>query len=295
LAALRWIQQIAATLIFTARGRFILGICLWALAFVKGLLLPFLIALFGGVFYFRHFVELARQALGKKWPYSLLVILGALFVYFTSRLSSIGANFLIAAITGFHPSIFPNSSLALSLIFNLLLLLVAITVTSGLIALVTGFSDKPSRRVFPITFGLLVPMLAAILPLFVSKTADASQFEQLIVTLDFRENARFQHGYYTGNDGIRYEYGTKVCRHLDFDALIAPIPQGGYVLATLRKDHPVKRQHEAPEHSEPVAATMYVYSRVPQDECPYINEYIEGPATSPEGFKSPSNIPHIRS
>jgi hypothetical protein len=274
--ALRWVQQIAAALVFTERGRFVCGTCLWGLSFLKDLRLPFVIALFGAFYFRQHFVELAKRTFAKEWPYTLLGVLGVLFLYFVSRLSSIGANILIAAITGFHPTIFPNSFLALSLAFDVLLLLVAVMVASGLIAIAAGFSYKSSRRVFPITFGLTVPIMLAILPTFTSRTADVSGFERLILALDFNRNARFEGGGYKGENGLWYRYGTKVCRHLDIDALIAPIPQGGYVLATPR-EIPAQRQHEAPGELKPVFATKNVYSRVPQDECPHINEYTEEP------------------
>jgi hypothetical protein len=233
-----------------------------------------LIAFVCAVRYFNHFAEFVRNILENQWPYNIAGALGILLTFILSPITSVLSSHIIASTTGFHPSYFTSSFVVLSASFYVVLIITIIATASGFIALASGFSDNVSRRVFPVTFALAVPGLL-IIGISLGRDEDLiSRFEGLIIALDFDENARFERGFYAGADGKGRYYGTKVCGELPFEALIAPDPQGGYIVATPRAQ-PAKLQVPVHGLSDRVLATKYIYSFVPQDKCPTINAYTE--------------------
>jgi hypothetical protein len=151
----------------------------------------------------------------------------------------------------------------------------AFTIISGLAALITGFSSGIANRIFPIAFMVSMPILFSLLGWGGHDESIIALTEKIIISTNFNENARFEHGWYNATDGKK-EYGTKVCRSLPFDALLTPHAEVGYITATPRATPAVLASPNFPIKRE-VMATNYVYGYVDQKDCPEINEYIEQP------------------
>jgi hypothetical protein len=256
----------------TERGAFAYVAVLWAVSFFSGLDLPILIALLCLIRYRRQFVEIAKSLTEREWPYSLFIAIGLLFVVVIHPISSIVANFIVENVTGVYPSVFPNSVLFFQLAFYLFLLIIAFTLTSGLIALAIGFSDKESRRVFPVAFALAFPGVM-LLP---ASARDVSTVESIIQRLDFSDNERFQVGRYISDDGHMHDYKTAACPDgsVPAGARLAPNPHGGYILA---RPKPTPQLHNGLLSGTPVQTTAYAYEHLSVEKCPLMNQFIDEP------------------
>lgn len=142
-----------------------------------------------------------------------------------------------------------------------------LVIVAGVSAIVVGFTNNSLNRVFPIAFGMAAPILYAVVT-FAASEQLIMNFENLVIALDFNTNSRFEFGTYT-LDHISRSYGTKVCADLSYEILIAPHPEGGYIVAVPRKSPAKLRNGNA------VLATGYLYNFVPQEQCKTINEFSE--------------------
>jgi len=258
----------------TGRRRFIWVVALWVYAMLSAdVQSALLIALLAFLRYWKYFLEFLKDAFKNEWPYNFLGALGAVMLYFLTGLSSAFSNFVISTITGFHHEEFPGSEAILSTTFIFFSVFFAFTMAAGLAALVTGFTSGTAARVAPVAFMLTVPGLVLLMGWLGRDQAFIDITEQVIISVDFNNNARFESGFYAATDGGRI-YGTKVCRALPFETLLAPHSNTGYITATRRMKSP---ELEKPEFVEKhhVLATQYIYGFVEQKDCPKIQEYFD--------------------
>jgi hypothetical protein len=274
----------------TERRRFVWVIALWAIAVLLiGPVIATIIGLVALLAYWRYFLDFLREAFKNEWPYNFLGALGAVMLYFLVTLGSVFSNFTISSITGFHPTHFPSAAAVLSAIFMFFSFFFAFTIISGLAALITGFSSGIANRIFPIAFMVSMPIFISLLGWGGHDESIIALTEKIIISTDFNENARFEHGWYSGTDGMK-EYGTKVCRNLPFDALLTPHAEGGYITATPRAKPALLVFLDFPRRRE-VLATTYVYGYVEKKDCPEINEYIEQPSKKGQPPASATTVP----
>ncbi|WP_284268693.1 hypothetical protein [Bradyrhizobium iriomotense] len=233
-----------------------------------------IIAALAAVRYAPHFVELVKRGLANEWPYNTAGVIGIIFAFFLYPMASIAANFAIANVTGFHPSFFPNSCLFLSALTYMFLLAVVLAAMSGIIALLRP-SDPDTNRAFPVAFSVVAVGLIATTALFANQQTIIDRTEDTILALDFGSNSRFENGFYTTADGKLRMYGTKVCAGLPFHALLAPHPQGGFIVASRRLRAAKFDFASLGGTRRPVDATRFIYTYVKQEDCADIQAYYE--------------------
>jgi hypothetical protein len=247
---------------------------LWIVAIFSSLWLAAMITVLMAVGYISDYLELVRRGLANEWPYNTAGIIGILSAIFVYPLASIFGNQAIAAITGFHPSFFPNSFLFLTFVAYMFLLAGVLTALSGVLALLDR-SNPGTRRVFFISAATVIIGLSATQRFFSNSEAIIDGTEDAILALDFTQNARFETGFYTTKDGKSRMFGTKICARLPFSALLAPHPQGGFILAARRRRAAQFELAALDGERQSVAGTRFVYTYLKQDDCPDIQTYYE--------------------